>query len=218
MSTEQNMKQLAISVLQLALLFAAGFAAVAYFVTARQIEQFDLAVIHYVQGLESPALTGVMTFFTAIGSILWLFPIVAAVSGYLYWILGHRKELILLLVAVAGSSIVNVGLKALFQRARPDIYTLIPIGGYSFPSGHSMTAFSFYGIVAFLIWKHVRTAAGRAAVIMISAFFILMVGISRVYLGVHYPSDIIGGYLAGAGWLCIAIWAYQWWAARSLSH
>ncbi|MFT9600173.1 phosphatase PAP2 family protein [Mesobacillus sp.] len=100
-------------------------------------------------------------------------------------------------------------LKLYFHRARPDFNRLIEIGGYSFPSGHAMNAFSFYSILAFLLWRHVPTRMGRIAVILLSTFMILAIGLSKVYLGVHYPSDIIGGFLASGLWVAVVIWFFQ---------
>jgi undecaprenyl-diphosphatase len=123
--------------------------------------------------------------------------------------LKHRTELLLFGIVVIGTPLINRMLKQLFHRARPDLHRLIEIGGYSFPSGHAMSAFAVYGILTFLLWRHIPTRLGRTALIMISSIFILMIGASRVYLGVHYPSDIIGGYFASGFWLAISIWFFQ---------
>ena len=104
-------------------------------------------------------------------------------------------------MVVFGSSILNLLLKWVFQRARPDINRLIEITGYSYPSGHSMGAFSFYSVLAYLLWRHIDSRAGRGALIAVSIVMILSIGLSRIYLGVHYPSDIVGGYLASCAWL-----------------
>ncbi|WML47194.1 phosphatase PAP2 family protein [Neobacillus sp. PS3-34] len=72
-----------------------------------------------------------------------------------------------------------------------------------------MNAFTVYGMITFLLWRHIPWRIGRSILILISIFFILAIGISRIYLGVHYPSDIIGGYFASGFWLAIAIWFFQ---------
>lgn len=72
-----------------------------------------------------------------------------------------------------------------------------------------MSAFAVYGVLSFLLWRHISTRWGRTLLIVISTTMILAIGISRIYLGVHYPSDVIGGYFASGCWLAIAIWFYQ---------
>jgi len=128
---------------------------------------------------------------------------------FLYFVLKHRIELILFVSVLVGTPIINQILKQFFHRARPDLHRLIEAGGYSFPSGHAMNAFAVYGIIAFLLWHHIPTHLGRTILILISSGFIIMIGASRIYLGVHYPSDIIGGYFASAFWLSSAIWFFQ---------
>ena len=128
---------------------------------------------------------------------------------FLYFVLKHRIELLLFGTVILGTPIINQILKQFFHRARPDLHRLIEIGGYSFPSGHAMNAFAVYGILAFLLWRHIPTRLGRTVLIIISTIFILMIGTSRIYLGVHYPSDIIGGYFASGFWLAISIWFFQ---------
>jgi undecaprenyl-diphosphatase len=128
---------------------------------------------------------------------------------FLYKVLKHRTELILFIAIIVGSPILNELLKLLFHRARPDFHRLIKINGYSFPSGHAMSAFAVYGVLSFLLWRHIPTRWGRTLLIVTSIIMILTIGISRIYLGVHYPSDVIGGYFASGCWLAIAIWFYQ---------
>ncbi|WP_342433268.1 phosphatase PAP2 family protein [Neobacillus sp. FSL H8-0543] len=170
---------------------------------------FDRVVISFVQGLEAPALTTVMKFFTYVGSTKAAI-IIALVALYLlYRVQKDRSELILFIIVVAGTPILVSILKNFFQRARPEFHRLIEIGGYSFPSGHSMNAFAIYGMITFLFWRHIPTRLGRTILILGSSVFILMIGTSRVYLGVHYPSDVIGGYLASGFWLSSVIWVYQ---------
>ena len=186
-----------------------GFSFMAIFISGQSIIQIDQIVISFIQGFESPMLTSIMKFFTYIGSFPSVFGISLLASLFLYFVLKHRTELLLFGIVVIGTPLINRMLKQLFHRARPDLHRLIEIGGYSFPSGHAMSAFAVYGILTFLLWRHIPTRLGRTALIMISSIFILMIGASRVYLGVHYPSDIIGGYFASGFWLAISIWFFQ---------
>lgn len=186
-----------------------GFVILAALVKRESLAALDLAIITSVQALEHPLLTDIaigLSFIGSIGPVIVLSLIVIAV---LYWILGHRREILLLIVVVFGSSILNLLLKWVFQRARPDINRLIEITGYSYPSGHSMGAFSFYSVLAYLLWRHIDSRAGRGTLIAVSIVMILSIGLSRIYLGVHYPSDIVGGYLASCTWLGFVIRSYE---------
>ncbi len=191
-----------------------GFSLISLLVSDDKIIHFDSSVIAAIQGLESPNLTSIMKFFTTIGST----PVVIVLSlfllFFLYKVLQHRLELILFLAAIIGSVILNSLLKNLFHRMRPNLHRLIDITGYSFPSGHAMTAFTVYGIMSFLLWRHISSKRGRSLLILFSVFMILMIGISRVYLGVHYPSDVIGGYLASGFWLSTLIWFFQFYKEK----
>jgi undecaprenyl-diphosphatase len=133
---------------------------------------------------------------------------------FLFTVLKHRMELVLFVVAVLGTKIWNDLLKNLFERDRPVEHRLVEEVGYSFPSGHSMVAFAFYGILAFLLWRHLRTRTARSVVILLAIAMTLLIGVSRIYLGVHYPSDVLGGYLASACWLGVTIWLFQWYMER----
>ena len=186
-----------------------GFSCIAILMNRQKLSQFDQELISSIQGFESPALTLVMKFFTLIGSFPSVFVIALSASLFLYYVLKHRMELILFGSVVIGTPIINQILKQFFHRARPDLHRLIEIGGYSFPSGHAMNAFAVYGIITFLLWRHIPSRLGRTILILISSGFIFMIGTSRIYLGVHYPSDIIGGYFASGFWLSLAIWFFQ---------
>ena len=186
-----------------------GFSCIAVFISGQKIIQFDQTVISFIQGFESPTLTSIMKFFTYIGSFSVVVVLSIMALLFLYFVLKHRIELLLFGTVILGTPMINRILKQFFHRARPDLHRLIEIGGYSFPSGHAMNAFAVYGILAFLLWRHIPTRLGRTVLIMMSTLFILMIGTSRIYLGVHYPSDIIGGYFASGFWLASSIWFFQ---------
>ncbi|WP_334074559.1 MULTISPECIES: phosphatase PAP2 family protein [Paenibacillus] len=191
-----------------------GFGLTASFVQDNTLRNFDTVIISWIRQWESPALTILMKFFTTIGGGLPVLLLIITVMFVLYTVLGHRKELIFLAGVMFGSTLINWGLKLLFHRARPVIHRIIEAEGYSFPSGHSMAAFSFYGALAFLIWSHVSTSLGRSVVILLSTLFIFAIGISRIYLGVHYPTDVIGGYFISGCWLTLSIMLYPKFMSR----
>ncbi|MHA7583838.1 phosphatase PAP2 family protein [Paenibacillus vandeheii] len=201
-------KNISIPLLSAALSLAV-FSIIALSISDNQIHRFDDSLITWIQGMESQGMTRWMELFTWIGSGIPVVIITILSMVVLYVFLKHRRELLFLGCVIAGSAILNTLLKLMFHRARPTIHRIIEVSGYSFPSGHSMAAFSLYGGLAFLIWKHIPTAVGRVLMIIVSAMFILMIGMSRIYLGVHYPSDVVGGYFMSGCWLAVCIWFYQ---------
>lgn len=186
-----------------------AFSFIAFIVSANKVVQFDHSVISFVQGFENSALTTVMKLLSFIGDTKSVIVLTILVIIFLYLVLKHRVELILFVVAIIGSAMLNQLLKYSFQRARPDLHRLIEIDSYSFPSGHAMSAFTVYTIISFLLWRHIHSRAGRTILIIFSALMIVGIGLSRIYLGVHYPSDIIAGYFASGCWLGIVIWIFQ---------
>lgn len=198
----------------ISLILLVCFGLIAFLMSEQSISWFDDSVMNYIQGLETSLLTHIMKFFTFIGSSSVVVPLVLIIAFILYKFLKHRSELILLFSVTLGSALLNVALKLIFHRARPTLHRIIDVSGYSFPSGHSMSAFTLYGILAFLLWRHIPTSLGRLSIILFSSFMILLIGISRIYLGVHYPSDVLGGYLISGFWISISIWFYQQYMER----
>ncbi|MBB6444289.1 phosphatase PAP2 family protein [Bacillus benzoevorans] len=193
----------------LSILSLAGFSFMAYTISVHEVLIFDRRIISIVQGWENPILTYIMKFFTTIGSSNVTIVLSLIILFFLFKVLHHRSELFVFTIVIIGSSILNGLLKQIFHRARPELHRIIDIGGYSFPSGHAMNAFTFYGILTFLLWRHITVKQGRIILIWSSSIMIFMIGLSRVYLGVHYPSDIIGGYLGSGCWLALSIWTFQ---------
>lgn len=191
-----------------------GFSLISLLISDHKIISFDQLVIAKIQGLETPLLTNVMKFLTFIGSTPFVIVLSLCLIFFLYKVLNHRIELILFIGALAGTAILNDILKHIFRRTRPCLHRLIEATGYSFPSGHAMSAFTVYVILSFLFWRHIPSKWGRGLLILFSIVMILGIGISRIYLGVHYPSDIIGGYLASGFWLAVAIWFFQYYKEK----
>jgi undecaprenyl-diphosphatase len=195
--------------LLMSFIFLLGFSFMAFFVSSNQIIHFDQMIISFITDFESPTMTSVMKVFTFIGSTISIIVLSILILFFLYIVLKHRTELILFIAVIIGANILFSSLKLVFHRARPDLHRLIEIGGYSFPSGHATNAFALYGILTFLLWRHISSHSGRIILIFMSTLMILMIGISRIYLGVHYPSDVIAGYFISGFWLTMAIWFYQ---------
>jgi len=183
-----------------------------YTVTAisnKSIEHFDTTIIGFVQSIEAPWLTSVMKIFTMIGAWQGVAPITMIAFLLLFFKYKYKKQAFLLVIVIGGTVLFNALLKIYFKRDRPEFYRMLDAGGFSFPSGHTMSAFSLYVILAFIIWRNIKTPLGRFSLILFTTFMIAMICLSRIYLGVHYPSDIIGGIAASAFWLTIATTVYR---------
>ena len=180
---------------------AALFGWLAYAVTQGWTERFDLAVRARVHAWASPPLTFAMQAITMLGSIQFL-AILGAVVVWLLLQTGRRRAAFLLVAAALGGECLDNLLKLFFARPRPAVFFGLPQPpSYSFPSGHSMASCCFYGALAMIAAARLGSRARRWAVGMSAAAVILLVGFSRVYLGVHYPTDVLGGYAAGFAWL-----------------
>ncbi len=194
----------------LLLITLVGFVSMIPLIKAKDIIYLDELIISFIQSLENPFLTATMKFFSYIGSGSFINIIVVLGAIVLYFVLHYRSEILLFILVLMGSHYIFRFLKEIFHRARPDLHRLIEIGGYSFPSGHAMNAMTVYGILSFLLWRHIPTSRGRKLLILFSTIMILTIGFSRIYLGVHYPSDVLGGFFVGAFWLMVSTWCFQY--------
>ena len=193
------------------------FAWVADSVTDRQAQSFDEQLIRRLRDpvrLSEPVgpewLNGAMRDLTALGSATVLVLFVLAVAGAL---LARRQyhALVLLLVAALGGMLLNILLKPVFGRARPDIaLRLTEVASPSFPSGHAMGSAIIYFTLAALLARLVEPVALKVYFLGLAALLSFLVGASRVYLGVHYPTDVLAGWTVGLAWalLCWIVARY----------
>jgi membrane-associated phospholipid phosphatase len=154
-----------------------------------------------VHSLASPGLTRVMIAASRYGGPGWLVPLSGLVAiGFL--VRGWRRGALLVVITMAGAGLWDTLLKLAFGRARPSAFFDYPLPvSHSFPSGHAFFATSFFGGLAVLVSGRVRSGVLRAAIWIVALGLILLIGLSRIYLGVHYPSDVIAGYAAGLIWV-----------------
>lgn len=181
------------------------FVILAFLVDGRVIASYDWRIISWIQGWESDFMTSIWSAYTVLGTMYIGMLLTIMIISYLYVVLGLREQLLLIVWAVCGSWILNSLLKNLFHRDRPNYYRIIQESGYSFPSGHSMSIFTLCGVLAYVVWRHMSSTRSRIVVVICYSLIVLAMGVSRIYLGVHYPSDVLGGYLASAAWLCFTI-------------
>lgn len=160
---------------------------------------FDNVVRGWVHQFASPDMTLAMKGISLLGYDVLLLELVIAVAVFLR--LQWRRAAIWLTVTMAGAVALDVALKHAFHRQRPAPFFGDAPHSYSFPSGHALASFCFYGVLAGLIANRIQRLSLRIAVGLIAALLVLAIGISRIYLGVHYPSDVVAGYLAAAMWV-----------------
>lgn len=169
----------------------------------------DEALIQRVSTLEHPFLTGTLIALSYIGSTTPVVVISLVLIIILYQFTKKKRDVIFFAVVSLCSVTLNVLLKSYFQRERPTIIIMIEETGFSYPSAHAMAAFTLYGAVTFLFWRHLKNRKSRRLLVGAAACMILLMGFSRIYLGVHYPSDVIGGYLVSGMLLTISIFIYE---------
>jgi undecaprenyl-diphosphatase len=176
------------------------FASLSEEVFEGEMQTFDTAVRLKVHEFFSPQMTTFMQVMTFLGSMGFLFTLFLAITTF--WMITKKyRPVAWLAMAAGGSVILDVSLKLIFRRLRPVAFVGLAPGTYSFPSGHSLSSFCFYGVLAGLICIRIQSAAWRVVIWSTSAFLVLAIGISRIYLGVHYPTDVLAGYIAAGTWV-----------------
>lgn len=168
---------------------------------------WDQRVTDYVLSYRSPGLTSYFIAVTEIGDVNG-YLVILGISVLLTILVFKRWKYIWQIVLVlALASVSNMILKRFIDRARPGIEHLVVVETLSYPSGHAMSAMAFYGFMIYLVYHFKMHTVLKGLVIFLLALLILSIGVSRIYLGVHYPSDIVGGFIAGLIWVffCILI-------------
>jgi undecaprenyl-diphosphatase len=182
------------------------FAKFAGHVRSGSTQAFDNAVLQWIAQRRTPTLDAAMLEITFLGTATVVIMIVA-ISGMFLWLTKHRYSALLLLVATAGGILLNSLLKVGFGRPRPQLVEWgTHVVSWSFPSGHAMSATVVYGTVAYLAARLQERHLHRVVTLMCAAVIILLIAFSRLYLGVHYPSDVIAGVIIGLAWagFCMA--------------
>jgi undecaprenyl-diphosphatase len=191
------------------------FAWLAVSVLQGQSMRFDLAGRAAVHAWANPGLTSFMRFMSWLGSPYF----VAPAAGLAVWRLssgGRARAGVLFVVAVVGGEALDQILKLAFRRPRPDAFFGLsdPIT-YGFPSGHAVTAACFYGVLAAILATRTASTVHKALLGMGATLMAALIGLSRVYLGVHYPTDVVAGYAAAAVWVFAVRAGYLAWLCRA---
>ncbi|MGH3088146.1 MAG: phosphatase PAP2 family protein [Rubrobacteraceae bacterium] len=193
-----------------------GFFEITEEVLEGETQAFDRSVLLWIDAHFPAWMEGPMRFFTAIGYYRVVVPLLAVAVAFFLW-KGWRSAAVLLCVSTLGGMFLTTVLKAVFRRDRPDlIATGYEAGFFSFPSGHATVAVGFYGVLT-LILAYRTAGVSRWLIVVCGMFTVVMIGLSRMYLGVHYPTDIAAGYLAAPLWVVfVGILHFAWISARSL--
>ncbi len=197
-----------------------GFCAISQFVANHEVDGFDILITSWVQGIRTDILIQISNILAAVGAPKTEMHIAIVVAvlgmGIIFLFRQQRfKDLAPQFIVFGAANIaafyVNYWLKNLFHRSRP----LDHIASYSYPSGHAMVSFTFYITAAYFLWQNIPSKAGRLIIAVVCCMMTVLIGLSRVYLNMHYPSDIIGAYFAGGGITLIIILLFRWHRRRS---
>ncbi len=179
-----------------------GFLALAEDVFNKEIMNGDIIGYKFISTyLISDFATPIAKFITNFGGAIFLI----GIAVILFIVIKNKKIGISIITNLGIITILNQLLKRILQRPRPEEFRIINESGYSFPSGHSMISMAFYGYLIYLIYKYVKNKYLKWFLITILGILIANIGISRIYLGVHYTSDVLAGFLISISYLIVYI-------------
>ena len=164
-----------------------------------EIMKLDTIGYNLISNIINPSITPIAIVITSIGGAI----VIAALAIDVLILVKNRKISFSIILNLVIATILNIILKNIVQRPRPDEYRLITETGYSFPSGHSMVSMAFYGYFIYLTFKYLKNKKLKVLLITFLSILIILIGITRIYLGVHYTSDVIAGFLISICYLII---------------
>jgi membrane-associated phospholipid phosphatase len=180
------------------------FIVIAYRVFTLDKTGADEALFAFAKSIVSDTTTSVMRFFTFFGSHYFLIP--ANIIVAIIYLFRRKSRYTIKVAAIALTSLlIMFGLKLLFHRERPLIPLLEPARGLSFPSGHTFMSVCFYGLLMIIIWKEEKYhPVTKWVLLILASLFVVLIGFSRIYLRVHYFTDVMAGFCIGFSWLLIS--------------
>lgn len=152
-----------------------------------------------IENMRNNILTYIFKFITFLGSQYMI--LLITILSFIF--IKNKKIPIAMLINLIVVTILNVLLKNVISRPRPEGYRIIVETGYSFPSGHSMISMAFYGLILYIIFKNIKDRNLRNVLSSMLGILIILIGFSRVYLGVHYASDVLGGFIISIAYLIL---------------
>ena len=169
-------------------------------VLRKHTDRFDVAVRNVIHDFASPLLTDVMRFVTNLGDWQVVMTATLCLLAYL-WYRRDYTHILIALVAMMGAGILDASLKLAFHRARPDPFFISKPSTYSFPSGHALISLCFYALLAGTLTHDMSSKWQRVLAWSTAVLLVALIGLSRVYLGVHWPSDVLAGYATALIWM-----------------
>lgn len=168
-----------------------------------QIEALDTQILLAIHNLHTPILDRLMVLVTYLGEPLILVPFTLGMGGILLW-QKRRQEALGFVITIGGSLGLNIWLKELFARHRPALWDqILHVPFYSFPSGHAMVSLVFYAVLVYGLIRQFRSF--QLLILTVGTSLIATIGFSRLYIGVHWPTDVVAGYAAGFVWLAVCL-------------
>ena len=166
---------------------------------------FDQNISNAILPLVSPFLTSLMKTITFFGSEMFLFPAYSVLIIYYIYRKSNTLALDIAMIGLSSTGILFL-FKNIFKRHRPLDPLISHVTGFSFPSGHSFSSFTFFGILIYLIWHTNISKLWKIIIAILLFVFATTIAFSRVYLRVHYPSDVVAGFCLSVVWLMLSFW------------
>lgn len=181
------------------------FVAIADEIVLEHENQFDQNISTFIQSFQTSSHTQIMKGVTFFGSSTFLFP--AYIVLILYFFLRKKRRLALDITMIGLSSTAILFLfKDIFKRHRPLDPLISNVTGFSFPSGHSFSSFTFFGMLIYILWQAKIHTGWKVLIAVFLVLFASTIAFSRVYLRVHYPSDVVAGFCLSILWLMLSLW------------
>lgn len=194
-------------------LLLCAFSIIAWRVHFGGVTTIDEYVKGMVAGLQTESSLTFFRYVTKLGSGSGIV-IVLVVSLCLFWKKRYYVAMVIYPLSILSTHLINKGIKAIVKRDRPTINEALDALGYSFPSGHAMLSIVTYGFLVYIIAANVKSVAVKCFVTILAIVFIVLIGLSRIILSVHYPTDILAGYCMSGVILIIAIYLHRLFSER----
>lgn len=169
------------------------------------LSNYDSKVTEFVTSFRNPALNIFMQGITEVGDLNGYIALTVICTVLFYLKFRNWRYVLEMVFVLAIAGLSNSALKQVINRPRPDVDHLVSVATLSYPSGHAMSAISFYGFLIYLIYNIKMKRIFKVGLIFMFSSMIFLIGMSRIYLGVHFPSDVAGGYIAGLIWIIFCV-------------